>query len=556
MVADGVDQTHEQGMDMASLLDQIAALESSNDRGEEFTGSGDDSIGRPKNELSCHLVDHDWEAVAVLLGDDERNDAKIPETHGRELGMIPLHYACREGAPPNIIKILLEKYPQGVMARTEETGRIPLHFVSGGREVSLDKDDSMSFENAAEACNKNNVSSDNTLNRVEAAKLLLAASPDSIRITDQDGGLYPLHIACLEEASPELLDVFLDADPGIASLPDEEGNIPLHWVFHPQVSVSSVQRLLQLFPDGPTMTNNEGMLPLHRACAVGAKADAIHLLLSRYPYGAHIKDKVNGNLPIHLILPITARGGICQQDRDLDLVNRTEILNELITIFPDGTGIKNNSGETVVHRACSGEAPLEFVRKLLDAFPSIVKTKGKSSEMTLLHLACTYHSPTSVVRALLDANSQQAECMASEGVGGAHLPLHAACRTGASIDVIKALLESYPAGAATTDGHDNRLPLHLECLTRCETEVVRLLLDADKSGAEKIDVKGRTALHYAFASHADQKVLDILIEAFPGAMEIHDGGGCLPDLALVPVQEEDEEDENGSEKSENEVNGL
>lgn len=552
-MVDCVDQTHEHGMDLTSLLHQITAIELRNDEDKEFSGSGDDSIGRPKNKLSCHLIDHDWEAAVALLGDDARNDAKIPETQGRELGMIPLHYACREGAPPNIIKILLEKYPQGVMARTEETGRIPLHFVSGGREVSLDKDDSMSFENFAKACDKSNKRSVNTLNRVEAAKLLLAVSPDSIRMTDQDGGLYPLHIACLEEASPELIDVFLDADPGITSLPDEEGNIPLHWVFHPHVSVSSVQRLLQLFPDGPAMTNNEGMLPLHKACAVGAKAGAIHLLLSRYPYGARVKETVNGNLPIHLVLPITARERTCQQDRDLDLVNRLEALDELITIFPEGTGIKNKSGETVVHRACSEEAPLEFVRRLLDAYPSIVKTKGKSSELTPLHLACTYHSPTSVVRALLDANNKQADCMASDGVGGAHLPLHAACRTGASIDVIKALLESYPAGASTTDGYDNRLPLHLECMTRCETEVVRLLLDADRSGAEKIDVKGRTALHYAFASNADQKVLDILIEAFPGAMEIQDGGGCLPDLTLVPVQEEDE---NGSEKSENEVNRL
>ncbi len=227
------------------------------------------------------------------------------------------------------------------------------------------------------------------------------------------------------------------------------------------------------------------------------------------------------------------------------MLHRLGVLNKLFIIFLDGTGMKHNSEETVLHRACLEKVPLKIIRMLLDAAPSMMITKEKPSELTPFHLACNFHSPTLVVQALLNANKKQAECMASDGTGGAHLPLHAACCNGALIDVIKELLVAYPTGALTTDENDKRLPLHLECMTRCESDVVCLLLDAYRSGVAKVDVKGRTALHYAFISKADKKALDILIKTFPGAMEIHDDNGCLPDMALVLVQEEDEEDESG-----------
>ncbi len=189
------------------------------------------------------------------------------------------------------------------------------------------------------------------------------------------------------------------------------------------------------------------------------------------------------------------------------MLNQLGVLNELFTIFLDGTGMKNNSGETVLHRACSEKVPLKIIRMLVDAAPSMMITKEKPSELTPLHLLCNFHSPTPVVQALLNANKKQAECMAGDGAGGACLPLHAACYNGALIDVIKELLVAYPTGALTTDENDKRLPLHLECMTRCESDVVCLLLDAYRSGMEKVDVKGRTALHYAFTSKAEKRRL-------------------------------------------------
>jgi len=568
-----------------------------NDSHSSFSsGSEIARLDGPRNELSRLLVENDWEdALTMILedchastnnntGDDSIiHLAYIAETRNGKYedrrGMLPLHYACREGAPPNLIRDLLKAHPEGALARVKESGRIALHFVAGGRDEGCGKR-LHHGQHQQQPCREE------TNNRIAAARILLSAFPQSIEMKDHDGGMSPLHLACLVEAEPDLLAVLVDADQsdGVVSMPDDGGNLPLHWMFHPRISTDSVRRLLHAYPNGAHAVDSNGALPLHKACAVGAPVDAIRLLLSQYPHGAWTADG-SGNLPLHLIVPKFPDGEVKQRVRDADIAARADSLQELLESYPEGARARNKYGETPFHRALSEKASLNLAQLFLDASPdcckdivsssstgkegaaNILREKPSSEDgavsnimeslaetsttgLSPLHLACRYNAPTDVIHALLDIDPQQARCYALDGPGGAHLPIHAACRTGASIDTINALLESYPEGASRPDGNDGRLPLHLECMTRCNPGAVGMLLGACGAGAEKVDARGRTALHYAaecYGTSDGEEVATILLEAFPGALEVRDNSGCFPCLNSTSDEEDRLEKEGDAE---------
>lgn len=569
--------------------------------------SSDESCGDglPRNELSRLIAENDWEEALSKIF-KEKDDAsgaanntslaRTPEKGGKRQfrGMLPLHFACREGAPPDVIQALVDLYPEGMLVRVEESGWTALHYVAGaGREggeglngrmchETLDDDDCKNDDGGYPLCSAECMLCNDTCNRVSAVRILLSSSNSSpsamIRTTDHDGGLTPLHVACLNEAEPDLLNTLLDADPEVVSISDDDDNLPLHWMFHPHVSIELVQRMVREHPNGTQAVNSNGALPLHRACTAGSPVEVIRFLLLQYPHGSQVADE-NGNLPLHVIIPKCCRddeGSNNQTNRqqnhskDRMLQAQVQSLQELLATYPDGVHVKNKYGETPLDRALSEEATLDFVQPLLDASPDCcfennnmvlkvgrVGSKGacdnKSNSAgndattaisTPLHVACKYNAPVDVIHALLKTNPKQARRISLDGPGGDHLPLHAACRTGASVDTIKALLRSYPEGAAMPDGNHRRNSLHLECMTRCHPDVIRMLLDAYKASAGATDLRGRTALHYAaensiVVENGSREAVTILLEAFPKAMEVRDNDGCVPCLKKLMNTEED-----------------
>ena len=72
------------------------------------------------------------------------------------------------------------------------------------------------------------------------------------------------------------------------------------------------------------------------------------------------------------------------------------------------------------------------------------------------------------------------------------------------------------------------LPLHLAAICRAPANVVRMLLDAYPAGAKEKNEYGRLPLHCAAAHNAPADVVRILAEACPEAKNIMDNYGELP----------------------------
>ena len=102
-----------------------------------------------------------------------------------------------------------------------------------------------------------------------------------------------------------------------------------------------------------------------------------------------------------------------------------------------------------------------------------VKVRGAyTAKITPLHYACENKPTVEVVRALVASYPPALERRQEPG---GQLPLHAACTWGASPDVIKALLSARPSCAEMKDFLSN-LPLHCACYSGAETSVIEALL--------------------------------------------------------------------------------
>merc|ERR1712194_674499 len=90
------------------------------------------------------------------------------------------------------------------------------------------------------------------------------------------------------------------------------------------------------------------------------------------------------------------------------------------------------------------------------------------------------------------------------------LPIHAAIVFKAPVDVVEALLTSYPKSAEEKDDQ-GMLPLHLAFRNGATEEIVNLLLMAFPASVDNPDRKGRVPL--TLAKNVDSPLREVYIEA-------------------------------------------
>jgi ankyrin repeat protein len=175
-------------------------------------------------------------------------------------GMLPLHHACYNGLPIDMLQVLVDANPEACMVK-DSIGRQPWQLL-----------------------------------RISGA----AARRD-------EEGMYPLHIACRKKASLNLLKLLLDAfpecilrmddygktptqllaDSGVAAQRDMNEMLLLHHVCSdfcnddPCYNLKPFLKLiLDAYPNGKNVLDKDNMSPLHHACARANSEEALHLLVT------------------------------------------------------------------------------------------------------------------------------------------------------------------------------------------------------------------------------------------------------------------------------------
>ena len=142
-----------------------------------------------------------------------------------------------------------------------------------------------------------------------------------------------------------------------------------------------------------------------------------------------------------------------------------------------------------IHSAVALCAPKCAVEALALAYPDGVKSKETSFKRLPIHIACQSHASAEVVSVLLSFYPQGAadkDCLG-------RLPLHYACSNGASVEVVEELLSANPWSASAEDIH-GWLPIHVACHFGASTDVVKALMTANPDSIEARTEKGSTPM--------------------------------------------------------------
>jgi len=128
-----------------------------------------------------------------------------------------------------------------------------------------------------------------------------------------------------------------------------------------------------------------------------------------------------------------------------------EVVSRMVDANPSALGEKLSGRRNVLHYAIAEGAGVNVIRYLTSRNPSLV-TEEDSFQALPLHLACTYctsSSPSAVLLHLLDLHPAAATSLDRK----LQTPLHRACRSRASMEMVLALIEAYPDALFLDDWH-------------------------------------------------------------------------------------------------------
>eukprot|EP00567_Pseudictyota_dubia_P007643 CAMPEP_0197445272 /NCGR_PEP_ID=MMETSP1175-20131217/10532_1 /TAXON_ID=1003142 /ORGANISM="Triceratium dubium, Strain CCMP147" /LENGTH=984 /DNA_ID=CAMNT_0042976205 /DNA_START=119 /DNA_END=3073 /DNA_ORIENTATION=+ len=192
---------------------------------------------------------------------------------------------------------------------------------------------------------------------LDIVEALVACSPETVRWQDSNGWL-PLHHACANNASGEVLKHLIEAFPEGKVAQDLRHRTPLHFAFFradatPEEGVeedngdeansgdaredsppsgtvgNSMADVVKLLSDSgaANLPDENGMLPMHYACAYGTSTAVLRVLERAYPKSIAEREK-NGRTPLHLTMVNAHRraspsvlGFLIQNGAKLGIVN-------------------------------------------------------------------------------------------------------------------------------------------------------------------------------------------------------------------------------------------
>ena len=507
------------------------------------------------------------------MGNNTNQSIDLDEEAAYACHRLPIHRACANKPPVDIIVALHSAYPDAVMYR-EKYGMLPLHV----------------------ACNKGA--------SVEVIDTLISQYPQSVKERDCFG-LLPIHVACTEGASIEVIKKLLRAYPESAEEKDNSGMKPEKYVgesFHPNKSeVLKALRRVPAYWAAKAYISGQVGVPLYSLLKT-KEWSAANLFLNEKPEsaGIWIMDDSSSWSDGY---PCTPLHVACSNGAPDDLIKR------LIKLYPDSVNLRGGRYDMLpLHAACTYGASLHSTKALIDASPSSVK-EAESFGLLPLHVAiCAGISPVvirhlflqysegadvkdlkgntpkdyanlllspnrkdilealrpcptlpmddqpqsrnniilekrvDVVSTLLDLmaekrwedipdflrrHPEQSKLVYFENRNErpfAQFPIHRICSLKPKVIAIKALIEAHPTGLKSKTDY-NEFPLHIACKNGASLEVIKLLLESFKEAVDVTDVYGRTPLHMVAIAGTDPSILKFILKNSSSSVKIRDSKG-------------------------------
>ena len=132
---------------------------------------------------------------------------------------------------------------------------------------------------------------------------IVEAAPEVVSSVDSHGWL-PLHHACANGASTEVLQILTSAFPDGKIVQDNQNRTPLHFYAtrnadNPTAMAANAEILSD--SGAAELPDKGGMLPMHYACAYGTSPIVLKVLVNAYPDSISAKEN-KGRTPMHLAM--------------------------------------------------------------------------------------------------------------------------------------------------------------------------------------------------------------------------------------------------------------
>lgn len=187
---DGASASYGAGNDALSLSSSLSDSKASHGKGVKALPISDCTL------LYTYILGKQWDSIHDRLQQvpDEASFWIIDKNYPR----LPIHLACENSAPLEVIEALLNAYPEGCIAK-DGSGSYPLHL----------------------ACAN-----------VQSSKIIFTLLKRAIKASKakDDIGRLPLHLACVNGADPAVIKALLDAYPTSCTVKDYNGHTAMTYV--------------------------------------------------------------------------------------------------------------------------------------------------------------------------------------------------------------------------------------------------------------------------------------------------------------------------------------
>lgn len=215
------------------------------------------------------IKSRDWSNVVKRCKSHNKNEAATWIVEKNSDGslrwkLLPLHHACENKAPSEVVKALIEAFPSGVGMK-DSGGDLPLHLA------------------CRERASKSVIS------------YLLHADPEAAKVEDDEGRL-PLHLACRQGAGVEIIDNLIISYHRAARTADSYSLLPLHWACAQNATPEVIESLLRANPDAVDNKDKWGRTPMSLTLAsTNSQKEAIVEKLKKDPsyWTTQIKREIN-----------------------------------------------------------------------------------------------------------------------------------------------------------------------------------------------------------------------------------------------------------------------
>jgi ankyrin repeat protein len=464
-------------------------------------------------------------------------------------GLLPLHFAISNDLSLEMISILVEAYPESVLARfgsgmtslrqakTRETldylldrAMRYLHSTQAWKEVQsffachFDMEDIV--QRLVDEYGVSFLGREGTFDlpdgdekrlplryaiehgaSLEILTILVTGYPRSLYSTMSSNGETPLHYAC-RIGGLDLPTLKLLADRKSVRQRDKKKYLPIRLYcgnYFSAYNQQVIQFLIELYPASIAFDDVHGMLSIHHACRVPRQENlpAIQALVQAYPGGLKIQD-------IWCLTPIFVA---VQHARE----ENVPVIQYLAEACPQSVSQLNGLGITVLHwyfTSCCGNPNASVVQALFNANPNILGIKDMEG-FTPFHRACQESRDLCTMRFMAGKCPEMLESDSEDEIG---TPLHTLCKS------MNGACRWCRPFRQDRDFPREKCQHHLRAPT---LEAVRILAFSEKAVKAK-NSAGLTPLHLLCGSGESREVLMILLNQAPSAARARDCNGQIP----------------------------